>query len=138
MACDSCFDNGGPVSTRGNCHHALPHIEVLPDLVFVCWHKRRSFPITVRGKPCRCTAAVSVSGTYMVCLDCCREFPYDWLQMKMLAAKSRDVRASPSPTFPVSRPLEVWAWPFAMINDLRVQSGEQRAFSWVGDRCPAP
>ena len=59
------------------------------DLVFGCWHKHCSFPITVRGKLRRSTAAASVTGTYVVCLDCGREFPYDWSQMKMLAIKPR-------------------------------------------------
>jgi len=44
------------------------------NLVFGCWHKRCSFPITVRGK-LRRTAAASVTGTYVVCLDCGREVP---------------------------------------------------------------
>jgi hypothetical protein len=55
------------------------------DLVFSCWHQQRSFPITVRGKLRRSIAAASVTGTYVVCLDCGREFPYDWSRMKMLA-----------------------------------------------------
>jgi hypothetical protein len=44
---------------------------------------------TIRGKLRRSTTAASVTGTYVVCLDCGREFPYDWSQMKMLASKSR-------------------------------------------------
>jgi hypothetical protein len=59
------------------------------DLVFGCRHKRCSFPITVRGKLLCPNPAASVTGTYVVCLDCGREFPYDWSQMKMLAAKPR-------------------------------------------------
>ena len=59
----------------------------LLDLVFGCSHKRCSFPITVRGKARRSPAA-SVTGTYIVCLDCGKEFPYDWKQMKMVSAKS--------------------------------------------------
>ena len=39
------------------------------DVVFGCSHKRCSFPITVRGKQRRSEAA-SVTGTYVVCLDC--------------------------------------------------------------------
>ena len=58
------------------------------DLVFGCWHKRCSFPITVCGNLRRSTAAF-VTGTYVACLDCGREFPYDWSQMKMLASKPR-------------------------------------------------
>ena len=59
------------------------------DLVFGCWHKRCSFPITMRGKQRRCMTAASVTSTYVVCLDCGREFPYDWSQMKMVASKPR-------------------------------------------------
>jgi hypothetical protein len=57
------------------------------DLVFGCGHQRRSFPITVRGRLRRNTAAAAVTGTYVVCLDCGREFSYDRLQMKILAPK---------------------------------------------------
>lgn len=53
------------------------------DWVFGCSHKRRSFPITVRGK-LRRSAAASVTGTYVVCLDCGQEFPYDWNEMKLV------------------------------------------------------
>ena len=55
----------------------------LLDMVFGCSHKRCSFPITVRGKQRRSPAA-SVTGTYVVCLDCGHEFPYDWNEMKMV------------------------------------------------------
>jgi len=64
------------------------------DLVFGCWHKRCSFPITVHGKLRRSTAAASLTGTYVVCLDCGREFPYDWSKMKMLASKPSTGRAA--------------------------------------------
>jgi hypothetical protein len=53
------------------------------DRLFGCSHQHCSFPITVRGK-LRRTAAASVTGTYVVCLDCGQEFPYDWNQMKMV------------------------------------------------------
>jgi len=36
------------------------------DLVFGCWHKRCSFPITVRGKVRRGIAAASVTGHMLV------------------------------------------------------------------------
>jgi hypothetical protein len=57
------------------------------DMVFGCSHKRCSFPITVRGKLRRSPAA-SITGTYVVCLDCGQEFPYDWNQMKLVEADS--------------------------------------------------
>ena len=45
--------------------------------------QRCSFPITVRGKLRRSPAA-SVTGTYVVCLDCGQEFPYDWNAMTLV------------------------------------------------------
>jgi hypothetical protein len=57
------------------------------DLVFGCSHKRCSFPMTTRGAKRR-TPAASVTGTYMVCLDCGKEFPYDWKTMKVVRTKN--------------------------------------------------
>lgn len=56
------------------------------DRVFGCSHKCCSFPLTVRGKLRRRTPAAAVTGTYVVCLDCGREFPYDWSQMKLVSS----------------------------------------------------
>ena len=59
----------------------------LVDLFFGCWHRKRSFPITTRGS--RRSAAAQVTGTYVVCLDCGKEFPYDWKQMKLVTSAER-------------------------------------------------
>jgi hypothetical protein len=56
------------------------------DLVFGCSHRHCSFPITVRDKLRRSEAA-SVTGTYVVCLDCGKEFPYDWNEMRLVSSK---------------------------------------------------
>jgi len=61
------------------------------DLVFGCSHKRCSFPMTTRGAKRR-TPAAAITGTYVVCLDCGKEFPYDWKTMKVL--RSKDVQAN--------------------------------------------
>jgi len=53
------------------------------DIVFGCSHKRCSFPITARGAQRRSQAA-GVTGTYVVCLDCGNEFPYDCQAMKVI------------------------------------------------------
>lgn len=69
------------------------------DRLFGCSHHRCSFPITVRGKLGR-SAAASVTGTYVVCLDCGQEFPYDWNLMKVVAkpeAAGEAVTALPGP-----------------------------------------
>ena len=69
------------------------------DMVFGCSHKRCSFPITVRGKLRRSPAA-SITGTYVVCLDCGQEFPYDWNQMKLVDAHDAGSEAAPVYTGP--------------------------------------
>jgi len=53
------------------------------DVLFGCTHRKLSFPITVRSARHR-TAAASVTGTYVVCLECGHEFPYDWKEMKVV------------------------------------------------------
>jgi hypothetical protein len=59
------------------------------DVLFGCGHKHYSFPITV--KKGRRSPAACVTGTYVVCLDCGKEFPYDWKQMKMVATPGERV-----------------------------------------------
>ena len=57
------------------------------DVLFGCSHKKVSFPITKkRGQGL--SAAASVTGTYVVCLDCGKEFAYDWQQMKIVSGKA--------------------------------------------------
>jgi hypothetical protein len=63
------------------------------DVFFGCWHRRYSFPITVRGGLQR-PAAAAVTGTYVVCLDCGREFPYDWNTMKKVKVVAKHQGAS--------------------------------------------
>lgn len=50
--------------------------------LFGCWHKKLSFPITKRKRK-RGEATFPV-GTYVVCLDCGKEFAYDWDRMKLI------------------------------------------------------
>jgi hypothetical protein len=64
-------------------------IAKLFDAVFGCWHSHYSFPITIRPGSRRSQAA-SLTGTYVVCLDCAKEFPYDWKTMKVLTPQPRD------------------------------------------------
>jgi hypothetical protein len=54
----------------------------LLNAMFGCSHRRTTFPIT----PARRTPLPGESarrGTYVVCLDCGREFDYDWKDMKI-------------------------------------------------------
>ena len=58
------------------------------DALFGCWHTEYSFPITVRAGQRRSKAA-SVTGTYVVCLNCGKEFAYDWQEMKIVDSSDR-------------------------------------------------
>ncbi len=49
----------------------------LLDVLFGCSHKNYTFPITMRG-------GRGAPRTYVVCLDCGKEFAYDWKEMKII------------------------------------------------------
>ncbi len=62
-------------------------IAKLLDVFFGCRHARYSFPVTLRvssGRP----QAGALTGTYVACLDCGKEFPYDWKEMKVITSPS--------------------------------------------------
>jgi RNase P subunit RPR2 len=63
------------------------------DVVFGCSHCHCSFPLTVRA---RRNPAASLTGTYVVCLDCGKEMAYDWKNMTVIvsAAQARHYRQS--------------------------------------------
>ena len=54
------------------------------NALFGCWHSHYSFPQTVRPGTRRNRAA-AVTGTYVVCLDCGKELPYDWQEMRVVS-----------------------------------------------------
>ncbi len=57
------------------------------DAFFGCWHGNYSFPITNRSGSRRNSAA-ALTGTYVVCLDCGKELPYDWQDMKVISSQA--------------------------------------------------
>lgn len=57
------------------------------DFLFGCIHERYTFPQTVRPGQRRSEAAC-VTGTYVCCLECGKELPYDWSRMKVVSARS--------------------------------------------------
>jgi hypothetical protein len=59
------------------------------DAVFGCRHARYSFPLTIRPKSGRPATAARV-GTYVVCLDCGREFAYDWKEMRVAESPGKE------------------------------------------------
>ena len=67
-------------------------VEKFFNSLFGCWHSHYSFPITVRGGARR-KGAAALAGTYVVCLDCGKEFPYDWQEMKVITSTPQKGRA---------------------------------------------
>jgi hypothetical protein len=65
----------------------------LLNSMFGCWHTHYSFPITIRAGKRRSPAA-SITGTYVVCLDCGKELPYNWREMKVINPNSKRAAAS--------------------------------------------
>jgi hypothetical protein len=47
-----------------------------------------SFPLTSKQGQRRSDAATQ-TGTYIVCLDCGKEFPYDWKSMRVLSSREK-------------------------------------------------
>ena len=56
-------------------------LETLLNAIFGCPHRKITFPISPVRK------SVKTRDTYVVCLDCGHEFPYDWNEMKMVDGK---------------------------------------------------
>jgi hypothetical protein len=56
----------------------------ISDLLFGCWHRRLSFPFSVKPGQ-RAPAAARQTGTYVVCLKCGKEFPYNWEKLAVVA-----------------------------------------------------
>jgi hypothetical protein len=55
------------------------------DVLFGCTHKRLTFPITTRRA--RSESGIATRETYVACLHCGREFPYDWNRMKVVGSR---------------------------------------------------
>jgi hypothetical protein len=52
----------------------------LLNALFGCSHRKTTFPLTPRRKPA-CTGGPAE--TYVVCLNCGKEFAYDWQTMRI-------------------------------------------------------
>jgi hypothetical protein len=58
------------------------------DILFGCSHSNYSFPLTAKTGQRRSEAA-SLTGTYVVCLDCGKEFAYDWQEMRVITVPEK-------------------------------------------------
>jgi hypothetical protein len=54
--------------------------------LFGCAHRHCTFPMTSRKAGAALPGGEERGNTYIVCLDCGKEFPYDWQRMKVVAA----------------------------------------------------
>jgi hypothetical protein len=59
----------------------------LANLLCRCSHGRTSFPITLQAR------------TYVACLECGRQFPYDWARMRITRRSPVGARAMGSDAF---------------------------------------
>jgi hypothetical protein len=70
-------------------------LQSILDTLFGCTHNRTTFPLTPARKA---TPGVSRRGTYVVCLDCGKEFDYNWAEMHVgepVAARVPATEAQP-------------------------------------------
>ncbi len=59
-------------------------LQSLLNSIFGCSHQRTTFPLTPGRKNAGYQAPGAVrSGTYVVCLDCGKEFAYNWDEMRV-------------------------------------------------------
>jgi hypothetical protein len=70
------------------------------NALFSCSHQRTTFPLT----PGRRTQAPSATrlGTYVVCLDCGKEFAYDWDSMRVGQPVTPAARQKTQPSFSIA------------------------------------
>jgi len=57
----------------------------LYNLLFGCIHRKTTFPFSLRGNKSAKRRATQFE-TYVVCLDCGRELPYSWDEMRIVPA----------------------------------------------------
>ena len=71
------------------------------DLLFACRHRRTTFPLTPARKKNAAGQSEKSGDTYVVCLECGKQFVYDWENMRL--GKAVDIsEATPaeSPVIP--------------------------------------
>lgn len=55
----------------------------LMNVIFGCSHRNTSFPLTPARRVGFSSNPATRHGTYVVCLDCGKEFRYDWKEMRV-------------------------------------------------------
>lgn len=57
-------------------------LQSILNTLFGCAHHRTTFPLTPSRRGAANSGSVR-SGAYVVCLDCGKEFSYDWKEMRV-------------------------------------------------------
>ena len=65
--------------------------------LFDCFHRKTSFPITRRNG----SGSHVVANTYVVCLECGKELPYSWDEMRIVKLPRLDADKAMNTTVPV-------------------------------------
>lgn len=86
------------------------------DLLFSCKHRRTTFPFTPVRRKTSGGQDEPPSGTYVVCLECGKQFAYDWERMELGKAVDisegtplREIDTTPIP-FRTKSSLKYLAW----------------------------
>jgi hypothetical protein len=73
----------------------------LIDTLFGCSHQRTTFPLTpARRNGSPALSGTQRNGTYVTCLDCGKEFAYDWKTMRVggaYAVSTPNITGQPAP-----------------------------------------
>jgi hypothetical protein len=78
---------------------------ILFDIFFGCRHRHYTFPMTTRPRPGQNYYDIRLpSRTYVVCLDCAKQFPYDWEQMKVIWTPEKAAPHFGAPTLALLQP----------------------------------
>lgn len=79
-------------------------LQSLLNNIFGCSHRRTTFPLTPGRRPAGSpVTGAARNGTYVVCLDCGREFAYNWSDMRVGEAVSVPAPAAAAETQPSYR-----------------------------------
>jgi hypothetical protein len=71
-------------------------LNTLFNVLLGCTHRRTTFPITPARKAGFSPAPGQRHGTYVVCLDCGKEFGYNWTEMRIGEPVPIPVTAEPA------------------------------------------
>jgi hypothetical protein len=75
-------------------------LQSLLNVLLGCSHRNTTFPLTPARRNGAFSAPGARNGTYVVCLDCGREFAYNWDDMRVgQPVESRATRAQTQPSF---------------------------------------